>query len=79
MRDDRENELVPLYVSIIEAARFTSKSPWVVKNRLRKGIYAARKAGRRTPVEFASVKAFAESLPVAKFSAPRRRRQNHAA
>ncbi len=75
MRVNERNELEPLYVSILEAARFTSESPWVVKVRLRKGIYAARKAGRRTLVEFATVKAFAQSLPKAKFAAPHQKRR----
>ena len=48
----------PLFVSIAEAARFVGQSEWTIKQRLRTGIYRARKSGRRTLVEFESIKNF---------------------
>jgi hypothetical protein len=66
----------PAYVSIDTAANYTSESPWVVKDLLRRGIYKAKKAGRRTIVEFSGVKERAANLPDAKFALPRQRRQH---
>jgi hypothetical protein len=61
------NRIEPLYISIASAAKLSDESPWAVKARLRTGVYRARKSGRRTLVELASVKAYLASLPVAKF------------
>lgn len=78
MRDESV-AIEPVYVSIADAAKYTAESPWKVKDRLRRGIYTARKSGRRTLVEFSSVKAFAKTLPTATFAPPvdrvRRRRE----
>ena len=68
-------DVEPAFVSIEDAANYTSESPWVIKDLLRRGILKAKKAGRRTIVEFAGVKARAANLPVAKFAPPRERRQ----
>jgi hypothetical protein len=67
----------PLYVSIKIAADYTAESQWKVKERLRDGTYRARKSGRRTLVEFASVKEHAVKLPKAEFAPPHVRRQRN--
>jgi hypothetical protein len=59
--------------SIKEIADATGESTWTVKDKLRRGVYRGRKSGRRTLVEFASVKEAWLSLPIAVFSPPRRR------
>lgn len=61
----------PIFLSIADVARLTGESNWTVKDKLRRGVYAAFKSGRRTLVSYASVKEHAASLPPAKF-APRR-------
>jgi hypothetical protein len=58
---------VPFGVSIADAAKATSESKWMVEDKLRRGIYRARKSGRRTIVEFASIREHWASLPPAKF------------
>lgn len=58
----------PKFVTINDAARYTGESAWTIKNELRKGRLKAKKAGRRTLVEFATVKARAENLPDATFT-----------
>ena len=60
--------------SINETSKKTSESPWKVKDRLRRGEYRARKAGRRTIIEPASVREVWAKLPIAKFAPPRVRR-----
>jgi hypothetical protein len=62
----------PLFLSIFDAARLLGIGEWEVKQRLRRGELLARKAGRRTLIEMASVRALAESLPAATFKPPRR-------
>ena len=64
----------PFYVTISDAAYRLGVSEWSVKQLLRRGILRARKNGRRTSIEFDSLLKCAESLPPAKFAAPRRRR-----
>jgi hypothetical protein len=75
MHPAKSDVFEPVFVSIEDAARYTSESPWLIKDLLRKGVLKARKAGRRTLVDFASVKARAASLPDAKFAPPRDRRR----
>jgi hypothetical protein len=65
--------MVPLFLSIKEVAKISGESTWTVKDLLRRGIYKARKSGRRTLVEFESVKNRAETLPIATFAPPTRR------
>jgi hypothetical protein len=65
-------EIDPLFVSIDEAAFLTAESVWTVKDLLRRGVYLAKKSGRRTLVVYASVKARANSLPDATYAKPRR-------
>jgi hypothetical protein len=60
--------------SIKEIADATGESTWTVKDKLRRGVYRGRKSGRRTLVEFASVKEAWLDLPEARFAPPRRRR-----
>lgn len=67
--------LEPGYISIDDAAYYTGESRWTVKDLLARGIYRGKRAGRRTLVEFASVKERLANLPDAKFAAPRERRQ----
>jgi hypothetical protein len=57
-----------LFWSIKETAEISGESTWKVKNLLRLGTYRARKSGRRTLVEVASVMERAESLPIATFT-----------
>jgi len=69
---------VPLVLSIADTAKVTSESEWTVKDKLRKGVYRARKSGRRTLIEFSSIREHWESLPRAKFAptpSPSKRRQ----
>jgi hypothetical protein len=63
--------LDPALISIADAALYTSESEWTVKERLRQGVYRAKKSGRRTLVILDSVKAYVASLPDAKFRAGR--------
>jgi hypothetical protein len=63
----------PLGLSINDTATVTAESVWTVKQKLRDGTYRAKKAGRRTIVIFASVKAAWETLPEATFMAPKNR------
>jgi hypothetical protein len=65
------SELQPLFASIDTIAKFTGESPWTVKHKLRLGYYRARKSGRRTLVEMASVREHLATLPEAKFATPR--------
>jgi hypothetical protein len=64
----------PAFVSIKAAAEYSSESEWVIKQELRFGNLTAKKSGRRTLVDFQSVKRRAASLPDAKFAPPRRRK-----
>jgi len=70
-----EGAIEPLGLSIKKTAEVTGESEWAVKNKLRHGIYRGRKSGRRTIVIYESVKTAWESLPAAKFAAPRERRR----
>jgi hypothetical protein len=63
-----------LGASIREIAELTGESTWAVKDKLRKGTYRGRKSGRRTIVEFQSVREAWENLPIAKFAPPRPRK-----
>jgi hypothetical protein len=65
----------PAFLSIRATSVFMSESIWTTKDKLRRGIYVAQKSGRRTLINFASVKAHAASLPAATFAPPRRQRQ----
>jgi excisionase family DNA binding protein len=68
----KPTEIEPAFVSIADAARYVGISEWSVKDLLRQGVLQARKSGRRTLIEFASVKQHAASLPAATFAAPAR-------
>jgi hypothetical protein len=70
-------DLEPSFISIEETARHTSESIWKVKDRLRAGEYLAKKSGRRTLVNFASVKGRLANLPDAKYAPPRERKAVH--
>jgi len=59
-------------MSIGETAKMTSLSEWSVKQKLRAGIYRAKKDGRRTLIFVASVLDDARNLPDAVFAPPSR-------
>jgi hypothetical protein len=59
--------------SINYVARITGESDWAVKNKLRLGLYRAKKSGRRTLILLDSVRQAVASLPDAEFSRPRTR------
>jgi hypothetical protein len=63
----------PLGLSIADVAAMTGESVWTVKQKLRLGIYKAKKSGRRTIIVYESVKAAWADLPEAKFLPPTRR------
>jgi hypothetical protein len=65
--------LEPALISIKAAAEFSGESEWTIKQELRLGRLTAKKAGRRTLVDFASVKRRVAGLPNAKFVPARRR------
>ena len=59
----RELGIDPLSVSVAQAALLTGESQWTVRDKIWRGVYQAKKSGRRTLVVFASVKAANEALP----------------
>jgi hypothetical protein len=72
------SEFEPAFISIQDAATYMAESTWTIKNRLRLRQLRARKSGRRTLVEFASLKEFVQALPVARFAPPRQRKSTAA-
>jgi hypothetical protein len=66
--------LEPLGLSIDECATVTGESTWTVKQKLRAGVYEAKKSGRRTIITYESVKRAWASLPTATFLPPTRKR-----
>jgi hypothetical protein len=68
MRPGEANPIEPVFVSIADAANITGESEWTVKQRLREGIYKAKKSGRRTLIVFDTIKSYIASLPDAKFA-----------
>jgi hypothetical protein len=68
----------PGFLSIEATAAYMAESIWTTKDKLRRGVYRAKKSGRRTLVEFESVKAAAAALPDAKFAPPRTRKSGFA-
>jgi hypothetical protein len=71
---DKSDKPNPIFLSIDDAATALGLSPWSIKQELRRGTLCARKNGRRTVIEYSSVKELAASLPVARFAAPTRRK-----
>lgn len=71
-RKVREAAIEPAFLSIDATAEYLHVSPWSVKELLRRHVLRAKKAGRRTLVEFGSVRAYAQSLPTAEFAPSRR-------
>jgi hypothetical protein len=67
---DRPIGFEPEFLSISDAATYTAESEWTVKDKLRRGIYRAKKSGRRTLIIFSTVKDHLASLPDAKFAPP---------
>jgi len=68
-----DKPIEPAFITIDEAAAYTGESRWRVNELLRAGTYLAKKSGRRTLVNFASVKERAANLPDARFAQPRKR------
>jgi hypothetical protein len=69
----QKQPLEPLGISVADVSAMTGESVWTVKMKLRRGIYKAKKSGRRTIVDYQSVKHAWETLPAAQFLAPRQR------
>jgi hypothetical protein len=63
----------PLSLSIAKTAELTGESEWTVKQKLRSGVYKAKKSGRRTLISYESIKTAWADLPAAKFSPPTRK------
>jgi hypothetical protein len=78
-RQRAESLIEPLGVSIADASVLTSECEWRVKEKLRLGIYRAKKSGRRTIIDFQSIKEHWAALPEAKFLPPTRGRAKDAA
>lgn len=75
-RSRREIEPIDLQApwgSIDVASKIDGTSPWSVKEKLRKGIYVAKKSGRRTIVNLEIVRDHVKSLPNATFRPPLRK------
>ena len=60
--------------SIKKTAEKTSESEWKVKQKLRAGVYRAKKSGRRTIILPESVEANFRNLPDAQFAPPRQKK-----
>jgi hypothetical protein len=67
-----DQTIEPLGISIQATVEITGESLSQVKEKLRRGIYLARKSGRRTIVDFQSVKAHWQALPAAKYRPSKR-------
>jgi hypothetical protein len=65
--------LEPQFISIKNAATYSNRSEWVIKDELRRRLYEAVKAGRRTLIVFAGFKRYLAQFPAAKFAPPRER------
>jgi hypothetical protein len=65
-----EPTLRPRLVSVTTTSAYTGESEWKVRDKLRRGIYRAKKSGRRTLIELASVDEDLDRLPDAKFGTP---------
>ena len=62
----------PILVRLDDAVRISGLSRTVIYMKLASGDLIARKAGKRTLVEMASLRALVDRLPVATIRAPRR-------
>jgi hypothetical protein len=65
----------PFGLSVKDTAEATGESVWTVKQKLRAGTYKAKKSGRRTIVDYSSVKEAWQSLPDATFKPPTKRKK----
>jgi hypothetical protein len=70
------DSIKPLGLSIKKTAEITSECEWQVKERLRRGEYKAKKAGRRTIIIYQSVEDHWNNLPDATFKPPSKRKRN---
>jgi hypothetical protein len=57
------SSIIPMFVSVRDAAVILAESPWTVRDKLRRGILKAKKSGTRTLVMMESIRAHAEALP----------------
>jgi len=53
----------PIFISVKDAARLLNVTPWTVYQRLDQGLMESRYEGKRRLVRYASVLAYADSLP----------------
>ena len=74
MQPSNTKPIEPVLVSIHDAADYTGESEWTVKQRLRDGVYKAKKSGRRTLIIFDTIKNYVATLPDAKFAPPAARK-----
>lgn len=58
-------DLEPIYVSADEAARILGVSRWLIYKRLDEQAIESRYEGRKRLVSYASLKSYANGLPVA--------------
>jgi hypothetical protein len=68
----RSRGIEPIGVSIADAAVMTGESEWTIKDRLRRKIYRAKKSGRRTLIDPASIREHFAALPDARFRPSKR-------
>jgi hypothetical protein len=71
--------LEPLLLTVDETCRIKGEGRSKVYEKMRAGVYIAVKDGTRTKLTYASVKADAENLPRATFTAQPRRKAGAAA
>jgi excisionase family DNA binding protein len=67
----QEVTIEPIFLGIDATAKYLNVSAWTVKQLLRRGVLKAKKAGRRTLVQHATIKSYAETLPDARFAPSR--------
>lgn len=58
------NDVQPIFVSVAEAARILGLSPRAIYIKLDQQVIESRYEGRKRLVDFQSLKAYAEGLPV---------------
>jgi hypothetical protein len=62
-RIERRIDPNAMFLSVADAATYLAESEWTIRDKLRRGVLAAKKSGTRTLVTMASIRAHAESLP----------------
>lgn len=56
-------EIAPIFVEVKEAARILSLTTWSIYDLLNKGAITGKYHGRKRLVSYASLEAYAQSLP----------------